>query len=89
VTIHSSGPNLYLVASLLPIGLKKGLTHEGAWHTAVALLHFDFNYDDLIHWMEGEYTNAHGDWSSLLTSLAKCRVNNFEKVVMSQWAWVA
>ncbi len=48
-----------------PIGLEKGLTHECAWHTAVALLHFDFNYGDLICWMEGKYTNAHHDWSSV------------------------
>jgi len=30
---------------------------------AVALIHFDFNYGDLIRWLEGEYTNAHRDWS--------------------------
>jgi hypothetical protein len=38
------------------------LTHEQAWQAAVALLCFDFNYGDLIQWMEGEYTNAHHNW---------------------------
>jgi hypothetical protein len=48
-----------------PVGLEQGLTHERTWRTAVALLCFDFNYGDLIRWMEGEYTNAHRDWSSV------------------------
>jgi hypothetical protein len=38
-----------------PIGIAKGLMHEGAWQAAVALLHFDFHYGDLLRWMEGKY----------------------------------
>jgi hypothetical protein len=48
-----------------PIGIKKGLMHERARQAAVALLCFDFHYGDLLHWMEGEYTNAHRDWSTV------------------------
>ncbi len=47
------------------IGIETGLMHEWAWKTAVALLHFDFHYGDLIRWMGGEYTNAHRDWSAI------------------------
>jgi len=32
---------------------------------AVALIHFVFNYGDLIRWLKGEYTNAHRDWSTV------------------------
>ena len=28
----------------------------------VALLHFHFNYGDLVWWLGGEYTNAFRDW---------------------------
>jgi hypothetical protein len=43
--------------------------HEQAWKTAVALLHFDFYYSDLIRWMGGEYTNAHRDWSAVSAAI--------------------
>jgi hypothetical protein len=56
-----------------PVGLEKGLTHECAWRTAVALLRVDFNYGDLIRWMEGEYTNAHRDWSSVSDTINAVR----------------
>jgi hypothetical protein len=56
-----------------PVGLEKGLTHERTWRTAVALLRFDFNYGDLIRWMEGEYTNAHRDWSSVSDAINAVR----------------
>jgi hypothetical protein len=56
-----------------PVGLEQGLTHERAWRTAVALLRFDFNYGDLIRWMEGEYTNAHRDWSSVSDTINAVR----------------
>jgi hypothetical protein len=46
-----------------PIGIETSLTSEQAWKTAVALLHFDFHYGDLIWWIGGEYTNAHCNWS--------------------------
>lgn len=48
-----------------PFGIEKGLTHNRAWCAAVALICFDFNYGDLIRWLEGEYTNAHRDWSKV------------------------
>jgi hypothetical protein len=31
---------------------------------AIALLRFNFNYGDLIHWLGGEYTGAHLDWNA-------------------------
>ena len=43
----------------------EGLQHDRAWRMAVTLLRFDFDYGDFIRWLEGEYTNAHRDWSSL------------------------
>jgi len=43
----------------------EGLQHHWAWKMAVALCRFDFNYGDLIRWLEGEYTNAHRDWSEV------------------------
>lgn len=46
-------------------GTFEGLQHDRAWRMAVALIRFDFDYGDLIRWLEGEYTNAHRDWSSL------------------------
>ncbi len=49
-----------------PIGIEKGLMHERAWQAAVALLlHFDFHYSDLLCWMEGKFTTAHCNWSSV------------------------
>jgi hypothetical protein len=51
------------------IGIETGLMHEWAWKTAVALLHFDFYYSDLIRWMGGEYTNAHRDWSAVSAAI--------------------
>jgi hypothetical protein len=51
------------------IGIETGLMHEQAWKTAVALLHFEFHYGDLIRWMGGKYTNAHSDWSAVSAAI--------------------
>lgn len=38
---------------------------------AAALLRFNFVYGDLIRWLEGPYTNAHRDWSTLEQKFAQ------------------
>ena len=48
-----------------PLSSFTGLQHHQAWQMAVALICFDFNFGDLICWLEGEYTNAHQDWSAM------------------------
>ena len=35
----------------------------------MALARFDFNFGDLIRWLEGEYTNAHRDWAEVSDAL--------------------
>ena len=40
-----------------------GLQRDRAYRMAVALMRFDMNFGDLIRWLEGEYTNAHRDWT--------------------------
>jgi hypothetical protein len=56
-----------------PIGIKKGLAHKCAWLAAVALLRFDFNYGDLLRWMEGKYTDTHRDWSTVSDAINTVR----------------
>jgi len=50
-----------------------GLQHHRAWQMAAALIRFDFNYGDLIRWLEGEYTNAHRDWSTVSDAMNAVR----------------
>lgn len=50
-----------------------GLQHDRAWRLAVALLRFDFDYGDLIRWLEGEYTNAHRDWTTVSDTINAIR----------------
>lgn len=38
-----------------------------------ALMCFDFNYGDLIRWLEGPYTNAHRDWDETFSLLETVR----------------
>ena len=40
---------------------------------AAALIRFNFNYGDLIRWLEGEYTNAHRDWSAVAAAIEDVR----------------
>jgi len=35
-----------------------------------ALLNFDFDYGDLVRWLEGEYTNHDRDWAALRVNMA-------------------
>ena len=35
-----------------------------------ALLSFDFDYGDLVRWLEGEYTNQTRDWDALCEHMA-------------------
>ena len=36
---------------------------------AAALLRFDFNYGDLLRWLEGPYTNSHRNWDDVFLAL--------------------
>ena len=54
-----------LKAPRLPNPLEPQLCHFRAWFMGAALLSFDLDYGDMIRWMEGEYTDAHRDWSEL------------------------
>ena len=36
---------------------------------AVALLRFDFNYADMIRWLEGPYTSSHRNWEEVFLAL--------------------
>jgi len=40
---------------------------------AVALLSFNFNYGDLIRWLEGEYTNTHRNWATVSDAISAVR----------------
>ncbi|CAJ1934082.1 unnamed protein product [Cylindrotheca closterium] len=40
------------------------LDKHRAWLNSAGLLRFDFNHDDLIRWMGGEYTNRHRDFNA-------------------------
>ena len=51
----------------------QGLQHDRAWRMSVALIRFDFDYGDMIRWLEGEYTNHHRDWSTVAESINTVR----------------
>ena len=40
-----------------------------------ALLSFNFDYGDLIRWLEGEYTNQHRDWTQLSNRIEEVRLH--------------
>ena len=50
-----------------------GLQRDRAWRVAVALIRFDMNFGDLVRWLEGEYTNAHRDWTKVSDALTAVR----------------
>jgi len=56
-----------------PPDLFTGLQHHRAGQMVVALICFDFNYCDLIRWLEGEYTNAHRDCSTVSDAMNAVR----------------
>jgi hypothetical protein len=37
------------------------------------LIRFDFDLDDTICWLEGEYTNSHRDWQQLADTMNAVR----------------
>ncbi len=41
--------------------------------SCLALLRFDFHYGNLLCWMEGKYTNAHHDWSTVSDAINAVR----------------
>lgn len=40
---------------------------------AVALMQFDFNFGDLMRWLEGEHTNAHRGWTEVADAINAVR----------------
>lgn len=48
-----------------PLDLVPHLCHFRSWFMGAALLAFDFDYGDLVRWLEGEYTNRDRDWPEL------------------------
>jgi hypothetical protein len=48
-----------------PPELEPPLDPFRARFMGAALLSFDFDYGDLVRWLEGEYTNKHRDWDAL------------------------
>lgn len=50
-----------------------GLQWDRAWRMAVALLRFNFDFGNLIRWLEGEYTNEHRDWQALCDTMNAVR----------------
>jgi hypothetical protein len=54
-----------LQAARLPPEIEPKLCPWRAWFMGAALLSFDFDYGDLVRWLQGEYTNAHRDWDEL------------------------
>jgi hypothetical protein len=53
----------------LPLGKPTHLDPTLAIQYGAALLHFNFVYGDLIHWLGGEYTNRHRDWEKVFTTI--------------------
>ena len=54
-----------LQAQRLPPDIEPPLCPFRAHFMGAALMSFNFDYGDLVRWLDGEYTNAHRDWSEL------------------------
>ena len=52
----------YLQSPRLPCAIETPLDPFRTWFMAAALLSFDFNYGDLIRWLDGEYTSNGRDF---------------------------
>ena len=64
-SVHRSTIREALLTPRPPPDLVPHLCHFRSWFMGAALLAFDFDYGDLVRWLQGEYTNKDRDWPEL------------------------
>ena len=63
-----------LQAKRLPPEIEPPLCPFRAHFMGAALISFNFDYGDLVRWLDGEYTNAHRNWNELSEKIEEIKL---------------
>jgi hypothetical protein len=71
--LAAASTSLAILQQERPLVSNEPINKQGSWLLGVALMHFDFEYGDLIRWLGGEYTNAFCNWEEAFQTIDTVR----------------